>query len=169
MKLNYINRPDDIRAYAQLIYDMSPTAKRHRLKSVNFALVLVVIVGTAIWVFDEPRTVFFWLIISIVWLIYIPVSHRRRYIKNMLKEYEKEGYKNFYGEHELTFDEYGITDQVKAGVNKTPWEKIEHVEQTDTHAFIFVESTLAYAIPKGTVDVKQFIDVVRYIQERSTK
>ncbi len=152
MKIEYTNSLADIEAYGQLIYAKSPTVKQHRKKAWLIAVVLIVIFGIVLYLLDNSTEIlYFWLFLSVVWLIYIPFQHKRRYLKNMMKTYEDEEHKYFFGRHSLTIDDNGVTDEIGVGINHTEWEKIEHIEFTATHTFIFVDSSMAHAICKDAV------------------
>lgn len=165
MKIEYENKISDIDAYGRLIYDKSPTVKQHRKKAYNTAVVLIIIFGLVLYFLNESNNILFiWLALSIAWLVYIPFQYKKRYLKNMVKTFEDEQHKNFFGGHSLTTDDTGITDEIESVINHTPWENIEHLELTDTHTFIFVKSVMVYAIPKHSIidgDYETFIDTLK--------
>lgn len=165
MNIKYTNTEADIYSYGQLIYKKSPTVKQHRRKSMNFAAILSVIFALIIYYVDSLNTVFIWVIMSIVWLIYVPIQHKRRYLKNMIKTYQQEEHKQFFGNHLLTVNESGLIDQIDDGVNQTSWDKLEHVEETESHLFIFVKSSLAYCIPRDQLSGSQYEDFIYKLKE----
>ena len=94
MNISYNNSPDDISAYARLLYDKSPTVSKHRGKATYTAVLIIVILSIIIYFIDSIRTLYIWLFISVGWIAYIPFQHKKRYIKNMGKQYEEDEYKN---------------------------------------------------------------------------
>lgn len=172
MKIKYENQPSDITAYGELIYEKSPTVKQHRRRAMNFSAVMAVIFALVIYYLDTMQTVYIWLILSMGWLIFVPTQHKRRYLKNMVKTYEGDKYKNIMTSHELTADESGLTDQIENGINHTTWSNIEHIEETEKHLFIFVDSTLAYAVPKDKIqpdEYRQFTEVLKEQRKKTKK
>jgi hypothetical protein len=165
MIISYQNTEADIYSYGQLIYKKSPTVKHHRRKSMNFAALISVIFAVIIYYIDSINTVLIWAAMSVVWLIYVPIQHRRRYLKNMIKTYQQEEHKRFFGNHSITIDENGIADEIENGINQTPWEKIEHIEEVDSHLFIFIESSLAYCIPKEKLTERECEEFINKLKE----
>ena len=169
MKITYENSPDDIAAYGKLIYAKSPTVKQHRKKAYQYAVILIAIFGLALFILDSDQsTRYGWAVISVLWLIYIPFQHKRRYIKNMVTTYQDDTHKNLFGRHELTLENEGITDQIENGINKTGWDKNEHVEKIENYTFIFIDSALAYIIPENNVSEGSYRDVVNLLKEKTT-
>ena len=165
MNINYQNTEADIYSYGQLIYKKSPTVKKHRLKSMNFAAILSVIFAALIYYIDTLDTVLIWAAMSVVWLRYVPIQHKRRYLKNMIKTYQEDEHKQFFGNHSITIDENGITDKIENGINQTSWDKIEHIEEIDSHLFVFVESSLAFCIPKEQLSKSECEDFIKKLKE----
>lgn len=163
--ITYENDQTDITAYGRLIYDKSPTVKHHRAKALRFAVLLIVIFGVIIYFVDSNRsTLYIWIVLSIAWLIYIPIQHKKRYLKNMLSEFDDEKHRRLFGKHTLTIDDFGLTDEIEYGINKTNWDRIEHIESVETHSFVFVDSAMAYAIPKERIidgEYESFIQEMR--------
>ena len=162
MKIEYENNLADIEAYGRLIYTKSPTVKQHRKKAWLTAVVLIVIFGAVLYFFENSSEILYiWLFLSVVWLIYIPFQHKRRYLKNMIKTYEDEEHKYFFGKHSLTIDDNSVTDEIGIVINHTEWENIEHIESTEMYTFIFVQSSMAHAICRDMVtsgDYESFVN-----------
>ena len=157
MTITYENSPKDITAYGTLLYTKSPTVKQHRAKAFKFAVLLSVIIGLVIYfTSDDISILYFWTALSVGWWIYIPIQHRRKYIKNMISTYADDTHKNLFGKHELTIDESGLTDEIDNGINKTDWENIEHIEISDNIIYIFIQSSLAYLIIKDNISTGSF-------------
>lgn len=173
MKIKYENKNSDIEAYGQLLYAKSPTVKQHRKKAWLTAVVLIVIFGIVLYVFNEDTNIqIFWLVLSVAWLIYIPFQHKKKYLKNMIETYQDENHKNFFGFHELTVSDSGLTDEIGIVVNHTGWDKIEHIEETDSHAFIFINSAMAHAISKENIldgDFEKFLSTLKSKLKESKK
>lgn len=168
MEIKYQNRPSDIEAYARLLYLKSPMIKKHRSRSINFAAVMIAIIAITIFYVDKPSTVALWLAFSIAWLIYIPVQHRRKYVKNVLKQYSDAKHENLFGEHLVTIDGDFICDQIEKGINKTEIRKFEHFEQTETHLFIFLDSSIAYIIPADQLAKNDYEKFISLLKEKRT-
>ena len=170
MTIEYVNQISDIEAYGRLIYDKSPTVRQHKKKAFNTAVILVAIFGLVLYFLNESTAVMvLWLVLSVAWLSYIPFQHKKRYLKNMVKTFEGEQHRNFFGQHRLTIDESGITDEIENGINTTPWDRIEHAETTGSHIFIFVDSSMAYAIPKNAFEEGLSDNFIKILKSRIKK
>ncbi|KAA3637728.1 MAG: YcxB family protein [Calditrichaeota bacterium] len=157
MTITYENSPKDITAYGTLLYTKSPTVKQHRNKALKYAVLLSVIIGLVIYfTSDDISILYFWTALSVGWWIYIPIQHRRKYIKNMIATYADDTHKNLFGKHELTIDETGLTDKIEQGQNITSWGDIEHVEVSENIIYIFIRSSLAYLIVKENISEGSF-------------
>jgi hypothetical protein len=165
MKIKYKNEISDIEAYGKLLYAKSPTVKQHLKKAWLTAVVLILIFGLVLYVFNEELNILlFWSLLSIGWLIYIPFQHKKRYIKNMVKTYKEEEHRKFFELHSLTIDDSGLTDQIEAGINHTEWNKIEHIETTESYTFIFIGSAMSHAICKDRIlegDCDSFLNLLK--------
>lgn len=162
--LKYKNTTDDIEAYGALLYSKSPTVKQHRKRSVNAALVLILIICVVVYFIDTLTTLYIWLVISTVWMIVLTPLHRRKYIKKMVKTYQEEDHANFFGVHKLTIKEDGLTDEIENGFNHNSWDKIEHIETINDYTFIFSGSAMAYSLPQNNIlegDYNQFLDCLK--------
>lgn len=169
LNLKYKNTTDDIEAYGHLIYSKSPTVKQHRKRSINAALVLSLIVCIVIYFIDTLTTLYIWLVIATVWIAALPLLHRRKYIKKMVKTYQEEGHEKFFGTHTLTIKDDGLTDEIENGYNHTTWDKIEHIEAAGDFTFIFSGSAMAYSLPRHSViegDYDQFLDSLKAKQKQ---
>lgn len=166
MKITYTNTTDDIDIYARLLYAKSPTVKQHRQRSTNFAISLIVIIAVIIYFIESPYVVFYWLVISLVWILYIPIQHRRKYVKNMIKQYRDEDHRHFFTTHNLELTDDGLKDSIDFGISFSSWDKIEHIEILDSHAFVFIEHAMAYAIPKERVSGDNYDNFISQIKER---
>lgn len=169
MTLKYKNTTDDIEAYGHLLYSKSPTVNQHRKRSFNAALVLILIVCVVIYFIDTLTTLYIWLVIATVWIAVLPLFHRRKYVKKMVKTYQEEGHEHFFGVHSLTITDDGLTDQIENGLNHTTWDKIEHIETIRDYTFIFSGSAMAYSLPHNYIiegDYNQFLETLKSKKKR---
>ena len=84
----------------------------------------------------------------------------------MRKQYGSDQYKNLFGEHSLSFDDSGMTDTKDIGINNTPWEKIEHMEVTENHTYIFIDQSLAFIIPKNSITDGDYVSFITALKEK---
>jgi hypothetical protein len=164
MKIVYKNTKDDIITYGKLLYKKSPTVQQHRKKASNFAAFLALIFAIGIWYLYSHQMMLLWLATSIVWVTYIPLRHKRRYLKNMVETFEKDENRTFFGEHQLTIDESGLTDEIENGVSQVGWNKIEHIEETESHLYIFIDSAMAFVVPQQNISEGNYLEFIKTLK-----
>lgn len=96
-----------------------------------------------------------------IWFVWPPVwvwATRRHVMRHA-----KAGSLGIAGPCRIWLDQSGVHDATPNGTSSVTWAGIDRVEETATHAFIFVGPLQAYVIPKriGESAVAQFLTVVR--------
>lgn len=170
MKISYECSIKDISAYGKLIYDKSPTVKQHLKKTYYFSIPMLIIFGVAINYFESDSKLFYaWIVLGIAWLIYLPFYHKKKYLKKAIQSFEDEKYANLFGLHELTIEENYLIDRIESGQNKTEISKIEHIEVINEYAFIFIDSAMAYLIPRDKINDGNYHDFIYEIRSNLKK
>ncbi len=170
MKISYECSIKDISAYGKLIYEKSPTVKEHFKKTYYFSVPMLIVFGAAINYFESDSKLFYaWIVLGIAWLIYLPFFHKKKYLKKVIQSFEDERYANLFGTHELTIEENSLIDKIEAGQNKTDISKIEHIEVIKEYAFIFVDSAMAYLIPRNKIINGNYHDFIYEIKNKLKK
>lgn len=167
MKIKYVNSTDDVKAYARLLYEKSPRIKQHLKKALYTAAILIVIFGIVIYLLEEAgRVLYIWMILSVLWLTYIPFQHRKKYLNNMIKSFADDNHRNFFGNHTLTLEDDLLIDEIENGINRTSLNEIEHIETVKNHTFIFVRSAMAYAICSGSITEGSYNEFIKALKKK---
>ncbi len=168
MKISYTTSIKDISAYAKLIYQKSPTVKEHLKKTYYFSVPTLLLFGALIrYVETTNELIYVWGLLGICWLIYLPFYHKKKYIKKVIESFEDEKHQNLFGTHELTIANNLIIDKIELGQNSTEISKIEHVETIDSYTFVFIDSAMAYLIPRNRIIDGNYHDFIYEIKEKS--
>lgn len=166
MKLSYNASIKDISAYAKLIYQKSPTVKEHLKKTYYFSVPTLLLFGAFIrYVETTNELIYVWGLLGICWLIYLPFYHKKKYFKKVIETFETDKHQNLFGTHELTIDDNTIIDTIESGQNKTEISKIEHVESVDGYTFVFINSAMAYLIPRKNIIDGNYHDFIYELTE----
>ncbi len=165
MKISYNSSIQDITAYGKLIYEKSPTVKEHLKKTYYFSVPMLIIFAAVIKYFGTTEELLMaWIALGVGWLIYLPSFHKKKYLNKVTESFEDEKYQNLFGTHELTVEENILIDTIESGQNSTDISQIEHIEITDDHTFIFIDSAMAYLIPENNIsdgDYQNFINILK--------
>lgn len=162
VSISYNATIEDITAYGKLVYAKSPTVKEHLKKTYYFSVPMLIIIGAVLKYYESNQDlIYFWAVVGIGWLVYLPFYHKKKYLKKFIASFEDEKYQNLFGEHELTIEDDSIADKIEKGVNHTKISKIEHIEIIDNYAFVFIDSAMAYLIPENKIiegNYNNFVD-----------
>jgi len=167
MKISYNASLSDINTYGKLIYDKSPTVKEHLKKTYYFSVPMLLVLGAIIKYFETNNELLYaWIVLGIGWLVYLPFYHKKKYIKKVEESFESERYKNLFGEHELIIEDSFLIDKIESGQNKTEMSKIEHIETIDSYTFVFIDSAMAYLIPRNNILDGNYHDFIYEIKNK---
>ncbi len=167
MKISYDCSIKDISAYGKLIYEKSPTVKEHLKKTYYFSVPMLFVIGALIKYFEPNNELLYaWIVLGIGWLIYLPFYHKKKYMLKVIESFEDDKFKNLFGQHELIIENNILTDRIESGENKTDISKIEHIEMIADYAFIFIDSAMAYIIPKKNISAGNYHDFLYLLKEK---
>jgi ABC-type multidrug transport system fused ATPase/permease subunit len=151
LKIRYKTTLDDVLELASFHYSISPNLQRSLQIARWISVILFVLLAIIGLIMKSKYLAFGGLIFAIGYFFYIGNSHRKRYLKNFTRMYEKVPQKSQIGEHKLSFNDIGITEESAASVGTTAWRGIERIKSTPDHTFIYVGPVSAYVIPRAGV------------------
>lgn len=170
MQISYNCSIKDISAYGKLIYEKSPTVKEHLRKTYYFSVPMLIVFGALIKYFESTSELFYpWIALGIAWVVYLPFYHKKKYLQKVIESFEIEKHQNLFGQHELTIENNILTDKIEADQNKTEISKIEHIETIKDYAFIFIDSAMAYLIPRNNIIDGNYHDFLYEIKSKLKK
>ncbi len=104
-----------------------------------------------------------YVLIFIPFLIFYPMYLKWHVRRTAAKAYQDREMPTFGGTRTLELSDEGIEESNEDGSNTVPWDKIESIDETETHVFIFIGPVQAAVIPKARVrgDLDAFANEVR--------
>ena len=145
---------------ASFHYSISPNLQRSLRMARWISVILFVAMAVVGLIMRSTDLAFLALIFAIGYFFFIGVSHRKRYLKNFTKMYERSPQKGQVGTHQLSFNDIGVTEESENTRGTTTWKNIERIESTPDYTFVYVGPVSAYVIPRSGViegDYKSFV------------
>lgn len=169
MIAKYVITVDDIVAFHH--YHCAHSAAVKRNKYIAMFSSAVVMFGLLCFVpppEDVSRSLIFMGMIPIVVAVCIVYNFWmfpkliNRQLRRMLNE---GGNKGTIGDQEIEVNESGIARRSEVSETRFSWDGVERIAETDTHAFIYVSSTMAFVLPKRSFTVGDPVAVVERIRQ----
>ena len=124
------------------------------------SVILFVAMAVIALIMHSTDLAFLALIFAVGYFFFIGVSHRKRYLKNFTKMYERSPRQGQVGTHLLSFNDIGITEESENTRGTTSWKDVERIESSPDYTFVYVGPVSAYVIPRSGViegDYKSFV------------
>ncbi|MCK4663078.1 MAG: YcxB family protein [Bacteroidales bacterium] len=96
-----------------------------------------------------------YIIISAVWVIYIPKRIEKSTLNKARKMIQEGDNSSILGNHEIELLEDEIKYKDPGGEQKTTWDRIIRFEETDNYYFLFNTSVSAFVIPRFKLNFKK--------------
>lgn len=166
MKISFELTMEDWMAFQENYFSQSKYVKRTKILITAMGSTLFIIV--ALWEFFEVNRNYYmigiYLIFSLVWLVFLPKSFDKSYLKEAKKMLEEGDNSALLGIHhiELT-NEYFLVKEPGTEY-KTHWSTIKKVLENEKYIFIYITSASACIIPKFKIEnnkekVAEFIKI----------
>jgi hypothetical protein len=165
VKIKYNVEIEDLIEFNEYYVGHSPEARRLRRShtvyaplAVFFSVSFVGIIEHS-WVFPIIGAIF-----ASVYSLGAPRRLRKRSRRVMEKLFSEGKNISTLGKQQLELKDDGIYNTSSAGTQSTYWNAVEHIEQTETHGFIYISSMSAHVIPALKVeegDFNEFMQAAR--------
>lgn len=156
MTVQYELNKDDYVAFSLYHHYHSPTVLKHYYRDWFIPVLMFICIFALIWYFadlerDTPLKTFINLLPLFsfvpIYLIYFPLSFRRR-IKKVVKGMIDDGRNiNLFGRHEVSITDDGIDDLGEYSNTSHKWPAIEKIVMFKEYIFIYLSSIEAIIIP----------------------
>ncbi|WP_159794813.1 YcxB family protein [Puerhibacterium puerhi] len=67
----------------------------------------------------------------------------------------------FVGTVRLTIDDAGLREELAGTTSSAGWDRVDRIEETDAHAFVFVGPLAASILPKRDAQAARALDAIR--------
>jgi YcxB-like protein len=150
MKITYENTPDDMVTFNMYVYRHSPSQRR--IRAIIWLGFPVLFICIGIYFATTSRSVdpFFWYgIPAVIWALVIPRIYDNA-VANRVRKLCREGsLRGFVGSHELELLDGKLVSRDETSTSTTDFKGIERIVETETHAYIFLNSLMAIVIPRA--------------------
>ncbi|PCH86115.1 MAG: hypothetical protein COB26_02680 [Piscirickettsiaceae bacterium] len=107
---------------------------------------------------------------AFVWSIGVPAWIKKRFHQHVLASLSDEAIKKATGEYSLEARASGLIEINPSGEKKTAWEKIDRIERSKHHIYLYMSEDAALIIPKEMVsedsDLKEFNDdLIKFLKK----
>ncbi len=132
----------------------SPTTRKNKFR---WILVVMLLLAATLFIplpeeeLIRPVVVAFAVVWGAAFLILVFVVGPALMDRHVRGVYKEGANKGTIGQHEIEIDENGLVERTEVNEARWTWGGIERIEESDTHAFIYVSSVMAHIIPKQSV------------------
>lgn len=122
--------------------------RRTRITAALLALVSVAAGGLLIAKWPLPTSLTLAVLLAAaVWLTITPFQ--RWFTRRTLRRMSLADQLGESGRHRLGIDAKGLHENAPGGVTHVPWDRVQRIDETPTHAFIYTGANAALILPKA--------------------
>ena len=118
------------------------------LLMIPILLIILTILDYFKYGFLLGQKILFYLVVSIIWILFRYFFYDKLIIKKIKKILEKWNNSSLIWEHTISFEEDCFNISLPWSDSKVYWSKINKIEENEKYIFIFNSSLSAYIIPK---------------------
>jgi hypothetical protein len=139
--------------------------KRQRFLIPLLALIVAYVFADAVNISIEG-TLFFILVIGILWVIFYPKMYSTFIIRNAMGMVSRGQINNILGQHTMVLSKEGMVDSAPKGKSEAKWANVYNFKEDNDYFYIYISKISAVIIPKR--DIKNPQEISTFIKSKVT-